>query len=69
MESEWNSHFSAFVYNPILESFQNLFDIALVLCDIIRVDQDVVQIDYYTHIQEIGEHVVHEMLEGSWSVS
>jgi len=35
-----------------------------VLHDVIGVNQDVVQVDYYTHIQEIGEHVVHKALEG-----
>jgi len=40
-----------------------------VLHDIIRVDQDVIQVDYYTHIQEVREHIVHEALEGSWSIS
>jgi len=39
------------------------------LRDIIGVDQDIIQVDYYTHIQEVREHVVHEALEGSWSVS
>ena len=42
---------------------------ALVLHDIIRVDQDVVQVDYYAHIKEVREYVVYETLEGSWSVS
>jgi len=41
----------------------------LVLCDIIGVDQDVIQVDYYAHIKEVGEHVVHEALEGNWSIS
>ena len=40
-----------------------------VLCDIIRVDQDVIQVDYYAHIKEVREHIVHEVLEGNWSVS
>jgi len=40
-----------------------------VLRDVIRVDQDVVQVDYHAHIQEIGEQVVHEALECGWSVS
>jgi len=40
-----------------------------VLRSVIGVNQDVVQVDYYAHIQEIGEHVVHEALEDSWSVS
>jgi len=52
-----------------LESFQYLFDMAPVLHDIIRVDQDVVQVDYYVHIQEVRENVVHEALESGWSVS
>jgi len=42
---------------------------ALVLHDIIGVDQDVIQIDYYAHIQEVREHVVHKALKGSWSIS
>jgi len=36
------------------------------LHDIIGVNQDVVQVDYYAHIQEVREHVVHEVLKGSW---
>jgi len=55
------SHFS--------ELFQYLFDVAPVLHDIIGVDQDIVQVDYHTHIQEVGEHIIHEALEGSWSIS
>jgi len=39
-----------------------------VLRDVIRVNQDVVQVDYYAHIQEIREHVVHKALEGGWSI-
>jgi len=42
---------------------------ALVLHDIVRVDQDVIQVDYYTHIQKVKEHIVHKALEDSWSVS
>jgi len=36
-----------------------------VLCNIIRVDQNVIQVDYYAHIKKVREHVVHETLEGS----
>ena len=61
--------FCFYVQSCFLELFQYLFDVAPVLCDIIGVDQDVVQVDHYTHIQEVREHVVHEALEGSWSVS
>jgi len=53
------------VQSCFLESFQYFFDMALVLCDIIGVDQNVIQVDHYTHIQEVGEHIVHEALEGS----
>jgi len=57
------------IQSQFAESFQHFFDVAPVLHDIIRVDQDVVQVDYYTHIKEVREYVVHEALEGSWSVS
>jgi len=57
------------IQSCFLESLQYLFDVALVLCDIIRVDQDVIQVDYHAHIQEVGEHVIHKALEGSWSIS
>jgi len=57
------------VQSRFLESLQYFFDMALVLHDIIGVDQDVVQVDYYAHIQEVREQVVHESLEGDWSVS
>jgi len=43
--------------------------VAPVLRDIIGVDQDVVQVDYYAHIKEVREYVVHEALEDSWSIS
>ena len=33
------------------------------------VNQDVVLVDYYAHVQEVGEYIVHEALESSWSVS
>ena len=51
------------------ESLQHFFDVAPVLRDIVRVNQDVIQVDYYAHIQEIREHVIHEALESGWSVS
>ena len=57
------------IQSQFAKSFQHFFDMALVLHDIIRVDQDVVQVDYYAHIKEVREYVVYEMLEDSWSVS
>jgi len=38
---------------------------APVLHDIIRVDQDVVQVNYYAHIKEVRENIIHKVLEGS----
>ena len=55
------SHFS--------ESFQDLFNVALVLRNIVRVDQDVIQVNYFAHIQEVREYIIHEVLEDSWSVN
>jgi len=57
------------VQSRFSESFQYLFDVLPVLRDVIGVNEDVVQVDYYAHVQEIGEHVVHEALECGWSVS
>jgi len=57
------------IQSCFLESFQYSFNVAPVLHDIIGVDQDIVQVNYYAHIQEVGEHIVHEALEGSWSIS
>jgi len=36
--------------------------------DVVGVNQDVVQVNYYAHIQEIGEHVVYKALEGGWGI-
>jgi len=36
---------------------------ALVLRDIIGVDQDVIQVNYYAHVKEVSEHIVHEALK------
>jgi len=57
------------VQSHFLESIQHFFYVTPVLHDVIRVDQDVVQVDHYAHIQEVGEHVVHEALESGWGVS
>jgi len=52
------------IQSQFAESFQYFFDMAPVLRDIIRVDQDVTQVDYYTHIKEVREYVIHEALKG-----
>jgi len=57
------------VQSRFLESIQHFFDVTPMLRDVVGVDQDVVQVDYYAHIQEVGEHIVHEALEGGWGVS
>jgi len=35
---------------------------------VIRVDKYIIQIDHNTDIQEIGENVIHELLEGYGSI-
>jgi len=42
---------------------------APMLYDVIGVNQDVIQVDYYAYIQKIGEYIIHEALEGGWSIS
>jgi len=51
-----------------VESFQYFFDVVLMLCDVIGVDQNVIQINYYAYIKEVGENIVHEVLKDSWSI-
>jgi len=40
-----------------------------VLCNVIGVNQDVIQVNYYAHVKEVREYIVYETLEGSWSIS
>jgi len=34
-----------------------------VLCNVIGVDQNVIQVNYYAHVKEIREYIVHKTLE------
>jgi len=40
----------------------------LMVNQIIRVNQDVVQVDNYRDVQEIEEDFIHKTLEGCWGV-
>jgi len=40
----------------------------VMLGHVIRVDKYIIQIDYDTHIQKVGENVTHESLEGHRSI-
>jgi hypothetical protein len=50
----------------LLESVEDFFDVLFVLGHVVRVDQDIIEVDNDTDIEEVTEDVVHEMLIGSW---
>ena len=56
------------VKSILLESLEHLSDMILVVTKIIRVDQDVVQINENTYVEEIGEDVIHKTLKSGGGV-
>jgi hypothetical protein len=46
------------------ESVEDFFDVLFVLGHIVRVDQDVIEVDNDTDIEEVAEDVIHEALKG-----
>ena len=50
------------------ESTEYLSDMCSMDVNIVGVDEDIIQIDYYTNIDHVGEDVVHKPLKGSGSV-
>ena len=50
------------------ESTEYLSDMCSMDVDIIGVDEDIVQINYYANIDHVGEDVVHKPLKGSGGV-
>ena len=51
------------------KSPQHFLDMAFMLCEVVRIDQDVVQIDNDIDVYHIRENVVHESLKSCGSVS
>ncbi|KAF8623746.1 hypothetical protein AX17_007300, partial [Amanita inopinata Kibby_2008] len=45
------------------ESVENFADVLLMICGVIGVDEDVVQIDDDADVEHIAEDIVHEVLE------
>ena len=55
---------SVSIESMLSEPSEYLADMFPVVGDIVRVDQYVVQVDYYRDVKHIREDVIHEMLEG-----
>ena len=47
---------------------EDLADMFLMICRVVGINEDVVEVDDHTHIQEITEDVIHEMLESCRSI-
>ena len=52
-----------------MELAQHFFDMIPILEHIIRIDEDVVEVYYYTNIEKIQKDIVYELLKGWKSVS
>src|SRR5882724_542577 len=51
------------------ESAKYFSDVSLVFGNVVRVDEDVVQIDDDNDVHHVCENVVHKMLESCWGIS
>jgi len=47
---------------------ENFFDMLSIISYIIRIDQNIIEIDYCSYIKKAKENVIHEILEGSESI-
>ena len=50
------------------ETAENLGDMLLMVCRVIGVDEDVIEVDDHMNIQEVTKNVIHKSLEGRWSI-
>jgi len=51
-----------------LELLENLSNVFSMLFRGVGVHEDVVEVDKYVDVEEVAKNVVHESLEGRWSV-
>jgi len=56
------------IKTSLVETLEYFFHMLVVLGHVIRVDKYIIQIDHDTDIQNVGENVVHESLEGRGSI-
>jgi len=56
------------IKTSLAETLEYFFHMPVMLGHVIRVDEYIIQIDYNTDIQKVGENVVHELLEGHGSI-
>ena len=47
---------------------KDFFDMLSIISYVIRIDQNIIEIDYYSYIKKARENVIHEMLEDSGSI-
>jgi len=51
-----------------LESPENVSNVFMMLFGVVGVHEDVVKVDEYVDVEEVTKNVVHESLEGHWSI-
>jgi len=47
---------------------ENFFGILSMISCIVRINQNIIEIDYYTDIKKVGEDVIHKVLKNSRSI-
>ena len=48
---------------------QDLFYMPFVVIQVIQVNQDIIQVDYYIDIQQVCKNLVHQSMGGYWGIS
>ena len=52
-----------------VKALEDLTDMFMVLFHVVRVDEDVIQVDEDTYIENVREDVIHEVLKSCWCIS
>jgi len=63
---------SAFLCSSVksifLETSEYLSDMFAMKFRIVGIDENVIKVNYYANVEHVGEDVIHEPLEGGWSI-
>ena len=56
------------IKTSLVEMLKYFFNMPVMFGHVIQVDKYIIQIDHNTDIQEIGENIIHELLESCRSI-
>ena len=52
-----------------MEASEHFMDMVMMEIGIVRVDEDVIQVNKDANIEEVTKNVIHELLKGGWRIS